>query len=366
MATSAIVPGAGDVGIEPLKAPRPSDPGYKEWRMTGKMPDSISSGDGDEGRSSELTPSEGAEHEAAHGTETSGDGHRSSEAAAASEAAKPQEAKTTQRKRSDASDGINRLLDENRQLRRELEEAKKPRQPERVAEAAKPAERPRPDPEAIDPATGKRKYADWKAYEDDLLEWNTERVLAKVDARSAEAQKSADARRSAQQIATEFESAIGEARKVHADFDAVAINNEALAKEIPRGSIVDLAILQTGPLGARLLYHFGKNPGKVAEILKLKPFEQSAELVKLQTALRYGVTPQQVEQALEAAFKKPGAAGARPPARPISKAPAPPTELGTHGVPGDESERAVKTGDFTSFREAENAKALARMGKGKG
>jgi hypothetical protein len=336
MATKVITPSpSGPAPESTLQIPARGTPEYDHWRKTGEveLPDSVKA-DPDPAAEAEDSndipdlPSGGADKNAP-------------ETAAAPEAAKPQEPE--RRKRGDAAKRIQELLEENRQLRQKAD-AKPNSSPANPDPAkAAPEKAARPTPKDVDPKTGQAKYKDWQEYEDALLAWNTEQVLSKVDERLSAKDRDSQVRSENDALVKGFQGQVDAARKEYADFDEVAFNNPEITGKIPRGSIIDLCILQTD-LGAKTLYYLGKNPAKIAEILKLPPFRQSAELMKIQLQ-----------------FEKP----ANPPAKPKSNAPAPVTELGTRAVvPGDESERAVKADDFRSYRETENAKELARRRKG--
>ena len=342
MATPVVTPSpSGPAPESTLQIPARGTPEYQHWRKTGEvsLPDpkpaaSEPAAEVDDSNDLPDLPSGGAD---------ANKEKPAPEAAAAPEAAQPQE----RRKRGDAAKRIQELLEENRQLRQKAEQRDvKPNSSTAQPDPAKqPEKAARPTPTDVDPKTGQAKYKNWQEYEDALLTWNTDQVLSKVDERLSAKEREGKVRSENEALVKDFQGQVDAARKEYADFDAVAFDNQEIIGKIPRGSIIDLCILQT-PLGAKTLYYLGKNPAKIAEILKLPAFQQSAELVKIQQSLEKPATPVT-------------------PAKPKSNAPAPPTELGTRAVvPGDESERAVKADDFRAFLEAENAKELARRRKG--
>lgn len=342
MATPVVTPSpSGPAPESTLKIPARGTPEHAHWRMTGELslPESKPN--------PKAAASEAAEIDESNDLPDipSGDaGKPASEAAAAPESAPTQE--PPKRKRTDANQRIRELLEENRQLRQKAADVKPPSSPaaEPVKEV-KPEKAARPTPQDVDPKTNQAKYKTWAEYEDALLAWNTEQVLAKVDERLATKDRNQKVEGENQRLIKDFQGQVDSARSKYADYDEVALNNQELAGKIPRGSVIDLCILQT-PLGAETLYYLGKHPEKIAEILKLQPFQQSTELVKIQMSL-----------------EKPAASN--PPVKPKSKAPEPPAELGTRAVvPGDETERAVKADDFRAYRESANAKDLARRRKG--
>lgn len=313
MSTPEVTPQAASTPA--LKIPERGTPEHLHWRKTGEltMP---------EPEKKEPEPSGGEQPEPA----------------AASEAAKPQEPRKTRGR----DQRIQQLLEEKRQLEQRLAEkdGRKPESPSEKPEAKKEPEKlTRPKMTDDDPATGKP-YT-WEAYEDALLEYATAKAHEKLRGETEKQRRESEIEAQNKAVVEEFKTQVDSARKKYKDFDEVALSND-VGKLIPNGSIIDLCILQT-PLGAETLYYLGQHPEKISEILKMKPFQQSEALVKIQLDLQ-----------------KPAA-----PAKPISKAPSPPVELGTRGaVPGNEAERAAKQGDFRSFREAQNAKDLAKRARG--
>lgn len=336
MSTTAVTPQPAD-SASAIQIPERGTPEYQHYRLTGeltmpeKKPAASDTAKQDETEKKTDTPS--------------GAGDKPAEAAAAPEAAKPQE----RPRRGDAARRIQELLEENRQLRQKAEgktdvkpEPSTRKQPEAKAEEYKPL-----DETEFFTKNPKATYEEFiRASAKHEAKWEVAQALkADREARTQE-QNASQVRTQNEALIKEFQGNVDAARKEHSDFDKVAFD-ENLQKLIPRGSIIDLCILQT-PLGAKTLYYLGQHPEKIGEILKLAPFKQSEALVKIQMTL-----------------EKPAAAAV--PAKKKSDAPDPPTELGQHAAPvGDETERAVKAGDFESYRVAANARDLAKMTRRKG
>jgi hypothetical protein len=142
-----------------------------------------------------------------------------------------------------------------------------------------------PRPKSTDVgADGKPKYADWEAYEDALLEWNTERVMAKVEESTTKREQERTI--TAQNSKTEqfWAKRVEASSKLHDDFEDVALDSEGPGKHISRGSVVDQWILESD-LGAEILYHFGNNLDDLLRYGKLSPVQAARELTKLETKL---------------------------------------------------------------------------------
>jgi hypothetical protein len=335
MSTTAVTPKTAD-SAPAIQIPERGTPEYSHYRMTGEltMP---------EKKPAASDPAKQDDTEKKTDTPSGGE-NKTPEAAAAPEAAKPQE----RPRRGDAARRIQELLEENRQLRQKTEgktdgkpESSTGKQPEVKAEEYKPLDETqffKDNPNAT--------YEQFiRASAKHEAKWEVAQALkADREARAGE-QRATEVQKQNQVLIKEFQGNVDAARKKYADFDKVAFN-EDFEKLIPAGSIIDLCILQT-PLGAETLYYLGQHPEKVGEILKLTPFKQSEALVKIQMSL-----------------EKPAATV---PAKKKSDAPDPPTELGqTAAAVGDETERATKAGDFEAYREAANARDLAKLTRRKG
>jgi hypothetical protein len=226
---------------------------------------------------------------------------------------------------------------------------------------AKSAAKATPRPKSTDlDANGKAKYADWEAYEDALLEWNTERVMAKVE----ESQSKREQERTIAAQNTKIEQSWGkrteEARKLHEDFDDVALDPDGPGKHISRGSVVDQWILESD-LGAEILYHFGSNLDDLLRYGKLSPVAAARELTKLESKL--SKSSEQDDSA--------SASGPRKSEVKVTKAPRPASEVGGRGTAAvDDVARALADDPTKSedamrrFMAAENRKDIAeRLGE---
>src|SRR5215469_7832123 len=245
-----------------------------------------------------------------------------SDDAADSAAKKAQE----QRQRKDWKDEKRwkELTDRNKQLERELEEARKPKdgkaaesstakQPEPKA-AEPPPTRPKPTKDALG-SDGKKKYASYDDYFEDLALWNAEQLFAKQQ----RAQQAAELEKGLKQR-------LDEARVRYPDFDSKAqsIFQELMKPDVPREVF---AVIDQSPVLAE------------QEIAK--------ELGKGKAA---------------AGTKKAGEGEAEPsPETPKPRAPKPPTEVGGRGAPGEDAlKSAAKAGNFREFEAEQTRRALDR------
>lgn len=230
----------------------------------------------------------------------------------------------------------------------EVEEVVAPKVEAKTAKAT-----PRPKPNDLDDK-GKAKYADWEQYEDALLEWSTERTLAKVE--EAQSKKEQERTIAAQntKIEQSWAKRTKESRKQHDDFDDVALDPEGPGKHISRGSVVDQWILESD-LGAEILYHFGNDLDDLLRYGKLSPVAAARELTKLEAKLTKGTAQDDSDSP------------PNPPKREVkvTRAPKPASEVGGRGNAAiDDSERALRDDPTKNpdamkrFMEAENRKDI--------
>lgn len=171
------------------------------------------------------------------------------------------EASPERKKRPGFNDLRNRVREleaENQRLKSSPRETEREVEPEPEPEAKAP-ERLRARPKADDKVDGKPKYETWEAYEDDLLAWNTEKVLQTIDERSAKQRQEAQIEATNRTIEQSWKTRVDKAREAHADYDDVALGEDGPGKLIQAGSIVDEWIMQS-EFGAELLYYFGQHP----------------------------------------------------------------------------------------------------------
>jgi len=279
-----------------------------------------------------------------------------SDDAADSAAKKAQE----QRQRKDWKDEKRwkELTDRNKQLERELEEARKPKdgkaaesstakQPEPKA-AEPPPTRPKPTKDALG-SDGKKKYASYDDYFEDLALWNAEQLFAKQQ----RAQQAAELEKGLKQR-------LDEARVRYPDFDSKAqsIFQELMKPDVPREVF---AVIDQSPVLADLLYTLGGTEATKTDFLE-------ACRTNLGKALRVALLAEQ-EIAKElgkgkaaAGTKKAGEGEAEPsPETPKPRAPKPPTEVGGRGAPGEDAlKSAAKAGNFREFEAEQTRRALDR------
>ncbi len=272
------------------------------------------------------------------------------EDAADSAAKKKQE---THRK-PDAEARIKELNARAKQLEKELEEARKPKETKPAeSSTAKPEPRAatepvtRPKPTMADKgADGNPKYKSYEEWNDDLVDW---RVEQKIAAREREQQ--------AEQQRESLGKHLQEARDRYTDFDSVTkpLIQEMLKPEIPREVF---AVINDSPVLADLLYTIGgaeasktdfldacrTNPGKALRVALLMEQEIVKELGKG-----------------KAAEKKAGDGETETtPAAPKPRAPKPPAEVGGRGAPGEDALiSAAKTGDFRTFDAEQTRRVMA-------
>lgn len=158
----------------------------------------------------------------------------------------------------------------------EIKRLKAPREPEKKAEEVveEPEKKPeqlRARPKSDDAVDGKPKYKDWQAYEDDLLDWNKEKIFKELDERNAKLTKDQQIEAANKTIEQSWRDRVVKSREAHADFDEVALAEEGPGKLITPGSLVDEWIMDSEH-GAELLYYFGQHP---EELLKFQDVDKN-------------------------------------------------------------------------------------------
>lgn len=143
-----------------------------------------------------------------------------------------------------------------------VEEIPKPKtEPEKV-------QRSRPNSEDKN-EKGEAKYKTWTEYEDDLLAWNEEKLLAKIDERDSKKREELQIEATNKTIEQSWKDRVGKSRETHEDYDEVALDTKiGPGSKIAPGSIVDSWILESEH-GAELLYLFGKHPEKLTQFEKV-------------------------------------------------------------------------------------------------
>ena len=213
---------------------------------------------------------------------------------------------------------------------------------------------PRPKSTDLD-ANGKAKYANWEDYEDALLEWNTERVLAKTDERVSQREQERAIARANGEIERDWNAKVDEAQSKYDDFQTVALDKRTGPYELIKpGSAIDQWILKR-PLGAELLYYFGKNRAELLRIGRMHPVDASAELVALESKLsKHDSAPAKESEKVR-----------------ITRTPKPASEVGGRGTAAvDDVTKALRDDPTTSedamrrFMAAENEREIReRLGE---
>ena len=229
------------------------------------------------------------------------------------------EASPERKKRPGFNDLRNRVREleaENQRLKSSPRETEREVEPEPEPEAKAP-EKLRARPKADDKVDGKPKYETWEAYEDDLLAWNTEKVLQTIDERSAKQRQEAQIEATNRTIEQSWKTRVDKAREAHADYDDVALGEDGPGKLIGPGSIVDEWLMQS-EFGAELLYYFGQHPDELKKFEKVdSPAAARRALVKLEDKL--SAPPKESKSEPE------------PEAR-VTKTPKPSSEVGGRGT----------------------------------
>ena len=346
MAEETATVGAAPSAAATMELPASGTPEYAEWRMHGTLPEKTETpakADSAAADTSKATTAEDAAHSAAKDKQGNVD------------------------KRS-YSERIKELNAENKRIKAELEEARKPKETKVDSSTTRPAEQKpaivpetRPKPTVKDQtADGKAKFATYEDFMEDLADWKAEQRMA-----------ARDRERQASQQREALGKHLNEARERYADFDAVTnpVIAEMLKPDIPREVF---AVLNDSPVLADLLYTIGGTEASKADFLEAC---RNNPTKALRVAL---LMEQEIVKELGAGRKEPAVRGAdgqfkpageaeRPPAKPKTEgAPAPPLEIPARAGGTSESDRALsklESGDskaFSAWKRAEDAKELRR------
>jgi hypothetical protein len=277
-------------------------------------------------------------------------GEKDGETAAASQAAPTQkkdeeEAGTEPRQQKTADKAESRwakLSRENKELREKLARRDSQAQPTAQARettqvsppAAESKAEPRPKIDDVDAKTGQPKYASYADYQTANDEWLQNDTIRKFQATQAKTDRDRQLAHAKQVVIQKWNDDVAKARTKHADFDAVALNNDLPLKE---GTVPDVFILES-PQGADVLYYLGKNPGELERINGLNPIAQARELTKIE-------------------LKVSGNSSAGTSAKPITQAPRPPHQVSGKGtVAKDSVEAAVEEQDADAYMREQNSR----------
>lgn len=245
---------------------------------------------------------------------------------------------------------IGEVISENKRLKAELEDLKKPKAEAPKTETAPPpkveppqAGRKKPTAEDKD-KDGKPRYSTYEDFVEDLADWKAEQRWSNSQREQA-----------AQQQTREFQSKVEEARGRYKDFDEVIKPAVAAIHGDQQISPAVKAMLNDSEVLSDLLYTIGSDAKELAAFTKMAKTEPGK-------ALRYiALTESLIREELESGKgeKKPAA---KPPEKQKTAAPAPPSEVGGRAAaPGDELQDAAKANDFRKFKSVANRQALARL-----
>jgi hypothetical protein len=353
MSTTAVTEETPAVSTEPNSQFLPTD---KNYRLTGEMPADTQEAPAASPEKKETEKSadtEGAPAASAQAADT----------AAASAAAETQERKgPAQTKTARSSESRQaKLSRENRELRElvarlEGRAEASPSAQREIQQGSQPATevkgkgRAEPKIDEVDSKTGKPKYATYQDFQNDLRAWDREEALRQFNETSARTQREQQMQQAERTLAEGFTKKLEPARKAHADFDTVALNEDLI---IPRGSVTDGFLLDSEHSG-EVLYYLGQHP-EILEgfyrdydpktgryVNKITPFAQARELTKIELQL--------------------SGKSQSSPARTITQAGRPPNQVSGKGtVSPDAVEQAVKDQDQETYTREANARELARL-----
>lgn len=361
----------GQLTIEETMAETGFLPTDEHYRLTGELKDSKEEKETPAAKPSEETTTEDGEEQPPT------PGEEGDETAAASEAASTQ--KETERKKGPATTKTPKSS-ENRWQKRErelkqlkdkvklLESAPAKRETEQVSQPAAAAAEtkskgaPRPKIDDVDPKTGKAKYASYAEFDEAKDKWNRDEAIREFQESSTKTERERNLAQAEHTIQKVVSERAAKARETHADYDDVigdvmAQKNEhgADAFFYTTGSHLDGFFLDS-ERGHDVMYAIAKDFDAHRAI-----FARDAKGNYLMNPVRQIKELTKIEASLEAAPGKPSAAS-RSSVTPITKAGRPPHQVAGKGiVTKDTVEQAVDEGDFETYRQAENAKELARL-----
>lgn len=242
---------------EPMESPRSGTDAYAQWRIDGTLP------------TSEPIVADPAPADTSKET--------------LSDAPDPEpESKQESRRKPGAEARIAELTAKTRQLEKDLEEARKPKEAKADPPPARQPEHTRPKPKPEDQADGNPKYAVYEDYIEDLADWKAEQRMATRDREQAQAK----------QLESTTQK-LNEARTRYEDYDskAMPVVQELLKDGVSREVF---SVLNDSPVLADLLYTIGgsedtkvaflkdcrDNPGKALRVALLMEQDIVKELGK--------------------------------------------------------------------------------------
>lgn len=342
--TDAAVAESSTAVSAPLEIPK-DGPGYSEWRMTGKLPETPKA----DSTTAKKTDSAGV---------ASGKSETASEAATGKQENKDE-------KRTTATDRVKELLDDIKNAGLTPAELKTFRKRETAAaEAVKTVEAPKVAEAPKGPVKPKQDdYATYDLYEAAVDKWHEDVADFRADLKLADRDRKTQAEASARATAEKLEAAgkrYGEESKATIMDAAAAIFNDARIPPPVK------ALLDDSPVIADLLYTLGKGDDlkEFVALCKSDPGAAIRKAVLMEHLIREELAkPSKTEGAgtAETAGRDASTGKFTPPAKKVSGAPPPPKEAGGRSsAPPDELERASTDLDFASYRKLANERDLAR------
>lgn len=300
-------------------------------------------------RTGELPPSPKIEESASSdtGTDQTSEDKPQGEAKTAGDTEAPKKSQEQSRRKPGAEHRIGELTSENKRLKAELETLKTPKA---ASEQPKPQvqhvqqQTPRQKPTAEDKAEdGNLKYQTYEDFVEDLADWKAEQRLA-----------AAERDRTTRAQVAELQAKVDEAKvRYGAKFDEVLSPTVNAILSDPSVSPSVKAMLNDSEVLPDLLYTLGSDAKELAKFLDLAKTSPGK-------ALRYiALTESLVREELES---KVAPKEIKPPTKPQTNAPKPPSEVGGRAAtPADQLEAAAKAGDFRSYKAERTRRDLARL-----
>lgn len=323
---------------------------YKDWEMKGVLPKDDSSSDKSSEENADSADSATAtEKETADTADGSAPSTKTADTGAASAAADTQKGKKTaedsEKRWKELSEDRGRLQRENEDLKRQI--GTRPPvasdKPNSQPAATAAGEEKEPGIDDIDAETGKAKFKTVEEYTKALIAHSQKQGEAR--AAKAERQRAFEAQN--KQINDSFMERVGEVRKSHEDYDAVAFSEKL---KVPVGSVLEAVVLLS-PHGPEILYDLGKDVAEAERINKLPPHEQGREMFALELTHDHTLLKKIAEKA---GFTLSSSA------RHVTQAPPPPRQTDARGTaPADEALAALSRGDGRGYMEAMNRQELA-------
>lgn len=325
MPDEAVVaaPSAAEVNA-PVEIPRSGTPEYTEWRKSGTIPEAKTV----EPPATDTPKAETAvDPDPAPGT------------------------KQESRRKPDAEARIAELTAKTRQLEKDLEDARKPKEAKADPPPARQPEvnaKPKPEDKNAD---GTPKYKEYEDYIDALADWKVDQKIASKEREQAQ-----------QQFKESINKKLDEARTRYSDWDEKAFPMVAeITKDGFPQSVRD--IIDDSPVLADLLYTIGGDDNTKADFLRMARENPSkalrvALLMEQEIVKELGNGKESTDRNDKGQFTKPEVE--TPVKRGPESAPNPPIEIGNRGGIPKESD-AAEVGDFAAFRRQRNAEDLRRQ-----